>query len=347
MSISGASKLFRYAFLVVSSLLSLSSVAAPPANLSQSDLYSDFANKVIAAKYRTYSPQYPLWSDGAEKSRYIYIPEGQKINTASKDRWVFPVGTKVWKEFKFKTDGRSRRIETRLIEKIQPAQIAYWKYYVYIWNDDETEAVLDAAGLGKENVFPTGPNTSHDIPKRADCTTCHNQGGDPVLGFSALQLSWDRDPLAVHAEPIPEGGVTLQDLQTLGLVTHPVEYPPILNASDALTRAAMGYLHSNCGSCHNPTGTAGYTELHFGHPLEGTSPVLATALNQRNRYFTALTYRIEGGSPERSSLIARMKVEGHEYPKMPAIGAERIDALAVEQLSQWVRGLPAPPPTRR
>ena len=54
-----------------------------------------------------------LWSDGAAKQRWIAIPPGTKIDTSNIDEWVFPNGTKAWKEFRL--DGK--RIETRLYEK--------------------------------------------------------------------------------------------------------------------------------------------------------------------------------------------------------------------------------------
>ncbi len=37
-------------------------------------------------------------------------------------------------------------------------------------------------------------------PREADCRACHEGAAVPVLGFSALQLSSDRDPLAPHAD---------------------------------------------------------------------------------------------------------------------------------------------------
>jgi len=62
---------------------------------------------------RAYKPALELWADGATKQRFISIPAGIKIDTSSFDEWVFPNGTKVWKEFRL--DGK--RVETRLYEK--------------------------------------------------------------------------------------------------------------------------------------------------------------------------------------------------------------------------------------
>ena len=44
---------------------------------------------------RLISPRYPLWSDGAEKQRYLSLPPGTQIDTSNMDDWKFPVGTRV------------------------------------------------------------------------------------------------------------------------------------------------------------------------------------------------------------------------------------------------------------
>src|SRR5271170_5474418 len=57
-----------------------SKLAAPPAppTLSQTGLYSDIRRKLIAPGNETFTPQFPLWSDGAGKSRWIHLPPGTR-----------------------------------------------------------------------------------------------------------------------------------------------------------------------------------------------------------------------------------------------------------------------------
>ena len=47
-----------------------------PALLSQTGLYADFAARTVAADLFTYAPRYEFWADGAEKSRWLYLPPG-------------------------------------------------------------------------------------------------------------------------------------------------------------------------------------------------------------------------------------------------------------------------------
>ncbi len=86
--------------------------AAPlaPRLLSDTGLYSNVAKLTIDPRNRPFSPQYPLWSDGATKRRWVRLPEGSQINVANLEKWDLPVGTKFWKEFSFK----GRKVETQV-----------------------------------------------------------------------------------------------------------------------------------------------------------------------------------------------------------------------------------------
>src|SRR5688572_32525951 len=80
-----------------------------------------------------FAPQYPLWTDGASKRRWIHLPPGAAIDATRPDDWVFPVGTKLWKEFSL----GGRRIETRYIERLADGR---WRFTAYAWNAAGTEA---------------------------------------------------------------------------------------------------------------------------------------------------------------------------------------------------------------
>ena len=117
--------------------------AALPPTLRETGLYADWDAKSIAAANRAFTPQYPLWSDGAHKRRWIYLPPGTTIDGSRPDAWEFPVGTRLWKEFSF-----GRRTETRFMVSTP----AGWRYASYAWNDDETDAVLAPAAGRRTSV---------------------------------------------------------------------------------------------------------------------------------------------------------------------------------------------------
>ncbi|MFO0571567.1 MAG: hypothetical protein U0263_38420 [Polyangiaceae bacterium] len=69
-----------------------------PAKLSETGLYSDMAQKKLAAEIRPYDVREPEWLDGTTSKRYILLPAGEKIDTSFMEVWKFPVGTKAWRE---------------------------------------------------------------------------------------------------------------------------------------------------------------------------------------------------------------------------------------------------------
>lgn len=85
----------------------------------------------------------------------------------------------------------------------------------YRWNDAQTEAVL-AAPDGVRAVADVAPGKSHSIPGVADCAACHGTKRPDPLGFNALQLSTDRDPNAIHGEPLAPGTTTPATLTAPG-----------------------------------------------------------------------------------------------------------------------------------
>ncbi len=325
--------------LVVAPLARTDAPGAPPLadDLRDTGLYSDWDTRTVAATNLPYAPQYPLWTDGAAKSRWLFLPEHSWIDATNPDAWEFPVGTKVWKEFRF----NGLPAETRLIERTAKG----WRYASYAWRADGRATLVPARGI--LNSVEIRDGIRHAIPSRNDCVACHEAGPSRLLGVSALQLSSDRDPLAPHAEPVPAGGVTLQTLLDRRLVRNLpaslVETPPRIDAATPAARAALGYLHGNCGMCHTRTGEMAslgfvlqYTfERHASHSV----PVLDTTVAQPSHFRTAahpfLRDRIAPGDPDASMLLARM-ASRHPVLQMPPLGTRIADEDAVNLLRRWI-----------
>jgi hypothetical protein len=223
---------------------------APPSNcqtggsgeateLRCSGLYSDWATKTVASGVRQYDPGLHLWSDGASKTRWIYLPPGTKIDTTDMNEWTFPPGTKIWKEFVV----GGVRLETRLIWK-RPS--GAWYFTVYRWSPDGSSSTTELTA-GELDADGNG----YEIPTQSACYDCHNGRLDAVLGFEAVALSTSQ-----------ASGVTMATLTAGNLLTAPPT-SPLKIPGDAISAAALGYLHMNCGvSCHNrDVGQAGYTNV--------------------------------------------------------------------------------------
>jgi cytochrome c553 len=314
-----------------------------PRLLSETGLYADAQTLTVDPRNRPFSPQYPLWTDGATKRRWIRLPDGATIDASNVDRWDFPVGTRIWKEFAF--DGR--RVETRLLWKARETQ---WVFASYAWNDDQRDAVLAPAD-GLPGVAEVAPGKRHSIPSRSECLSCHDSSRTEVLGFDALQLSDDRDPNAPHAERLTPEMITLRTLVAEERLRPSrkelVANPPRIQG-DARTRAAIGYLTTNCGSCHNRESSIASLGLILKHSLNEPAacpPALATTVDRAGHWVVptaapGTSRLISPGRPELSALVARTKSR-RPSSQMPPLGTVVADREAVDLLTRWIEAMSA------
>jgi hypothetical protein len=309
--------------------------ARPPQTLEDTGLYADFATLQIDPRHLAFSPQYPLWTDGAAKRRWISLPPGTVIDGSDPDAWVFPLGTRLWKEFSF----GGRRVETRYIERQADGQ---WLYAAYAWSPDGREAQL-VSERGRRGAYPLGGGRSHTIPGISDCKACHQGGRSEVLGFSALQLSPERDPGAPHAESLTEVDITylLDKGLLVGLPKRLQETPPRIVASSETERAALGYLHGNCGHCHNEQGSLRNVGLSLRH-VSGApvQPAITSTIHHPVKKAAPgqspdAVLRVEPRHPDRSGVVQRIS---SRYPalQMPPLGTELVDEEAVALIRRWI-----------
>jgi len=255
---------------------------------------------------RAYTPSFTLWSDGADKQRWLWLPPGTVIDTSNPDEWEFPIGTRAWKEFRL----AGLRIETRLIERLDDGT---WADLAYAWQPDQLDAV--AVEVGADNAI----GTRHDIPSAGACRACHGGRRSHLLGISAIQL----------AHPAVPGELALDELvATNRLVPPPV--PPVVSGDD-VARAALGYLHANCSHCHNQTrpessGARCYdpdNDVDFALRVDPESQVVgvgATVHTVRDRHDRML------------ELMSRRGDELH----MPPLATEDVDVEGVAAVRAWI-----------
>lgn len=296
-----------------------------PLRLVETGLCVDAACTEISPDVHEYVPEYELWSDGAAKRRWIQLPAGAQIDTSTMDTWQFPEGTKLWKEF---TSGGTR-VETRLLQKIGPDP-ADWYRAAFAWNESQDDAV--ATPLGAEDVL----GTTHDIPSRSDCRKCHDRLEGQILGFQAILLDHDGPGLTLD-ELVAMDWLTVEPTATAG------EYFPI--PGDQAARDALGYLHVNCGNCHNPGSDVlnmvpvdWRLRVDALATVEGT-PAYTTAVDVAPTLNTpTATAIIEPGDPGQSAAFLRMDTTQSAI-QMPPEGRETIDTDGVAVLQAWIETL--------
>ncbi|HKQ70834.1 MAG TPA: hypothetical protein VJT73_15915, partial [Polyangiaceae bacterium] len=210
----------------------------------------------VAASLIAYDVSSPLWSDGASKERYVYLPPGKKIHVKDhmggtpedEGHWEFPVGTVLVKSFSI----GGKRVETRLLMRKDDID---WLGFSYEWNDAGTDATLVSTEFKEKMV---GTQTWH-YPSRAECLQCHTTEGGRSLGPSTPQMNID----FAYATGMKN---QVQAFADKGLFDVPPKmiaaYPKPSDDGD-LTARARSYMHVNCAICHRPGGALSDIDLRF------------------------------------------------------------------------------------
>jgi hypothetical protein len=303
----------------------------PASTLACTGLYADFARKEVAANAFAYTPAVPLWSDGAQKQRWIELPPGAPIDISNPDEWTFPVGTKLFKEFRVE----GKRVETRMFQK---EKTNFWIYATYAWNSDDSAATINFGG-----PVPVGDaGATWNIPTNDDCDECHRGRQDRILGFEQVGLGLSGAQ-----------GLTLAQLVEMGLVT-PLPGSVSLTIGDdgtGLDALALGWIHVNCGvTCHNSNAAAaGYgagmllrldpAQLDGSMPNPATWDILRTTLD------VPCVSGSLAGLPrirprDAASSVIHQLIDERGALQMPPIASLVVDAPDVAVVSSWIQSMP-------
>lgn len=307
-----------------------------PTDVFCTGLYVNHDANQHASTAVAYEPGVTFWSDGAEKQRYFQLPPGTKIDTSNMDAWKFPVGTKAWKEFRW----RGKLVETRLVWKRAEKE---WENATYIWDADTRTATLNTI------KGPTLLEGGYEIPSAIKvCNKCHGGASDHLLGIEAVSL----------ALPTAQG-VTLTSLVAADALTNAPPTTTIELPEDATGKAAaaLGYMHANCGACHADRGISGFTQLHtrlraeqFWPPAGAPSLTVQTSdayVTGVNQALTLTTFQqafpgwkvIMPGNHALSLTWSLAHLRG--LHQMPPIVSHQVDEVGTQKLADWIDALPA------
>jgi len=287
----------------------------------------------------------PLFSDYAEKARFVWMPNNTTANYTLDGVLDFPEGTVLGKTFfyfKNKTQPNLGRqlIETRLIIKREKE----WEAISYKWNDEQNEAFLDIIGDIKEvnwiNENGIAQQVNYIIPNRNQCKSCHYQDGKLIpIGPKVRNLN------KTFAYQDGEQN-QLSKWTSHGMLTgwkskekHPKAAVWNDENSGELHHRAMSYLDINCGHCHNPKGPAHTSGLNLtynqplGRNLGIDKPPIAAGKGSGDR-----TFSIVKGHPEKSIMVYRME-SSDPGAMMPEIGRQSVHQEGVELIKEWITNL--------
>ncbi|MCA9568653.1 MAG: PQQ-dependent sugar dehydrogenase, partial [Myxococcales bacterium] len=237
---------------------------------------------------------HPFWSDGAQKRRWLAIPDGTTLTVDADGDLGFPVGTVLAKEMSL----NGQRVETRLFMHHSED---VWAGYAYRWREDGSDADLI---LSNETVDAAG--TPWEIPGPEACMQCHTAAAGRSLGLELGQLDRDAEyPLTGRRAP------QLDTLEHIGMFAEPLPDRtafPALDSDAPVADRARAYLHVNCSQCHRPDGPGrGELDLRISTPFADMG-ICGPPVHGDLGLTDALV--VVPGSPETSVMAARLRDPG-------------------------------------
>ncbi len=307
--------------------------SALPRKLSDFGFFGGPGATQPAAGLVAYSLKTPLFSDYAEKQRFIYVPSNTRIAADESGRLDFPVGSALIKTFGYGAGADFRPIETRVLLR----RASGWDALPYVWNADLSDADLKVAGTRLPVTVPRPDGRavqfSYAVPNKNQCKECHS-ANSAVVPIGPVVANLDMSPDAARtlraridwaAGPLKSDG--------------PVWNNPATGTLDARARA---YLMVNCAHCHNPQGSASNSGLFLNHAA--AQDRTATGMYKRpvaaGRGSGGHDFAIAPGKPEASIMIHRM---GSTEPgvAMPEVGRSLVHEEGVALIREWISSMPA------
>jgi len=310
----------------------------PEKKLSDYELFEDLTNQLPSDGVHPYILHSALFSDYADKERFVYVPEGIKAKFKPNEVYEFPVGAVLVKTFSYSetTSMGKKLLETRLLLNQENG----WKAHTYVWNEEQTDAFLKVAGYTYENIefLKNGElmQVSYRVPNQNQCKECHlkNNAIMPIgpksrnLNFSIQYKDEEENQISFWIEN--------------GLVENHMPLDLIVNWTDqsaTLNHRARAYLDINCGHCHLSSGSASNTGLYLNYTETNDmnigifkKPVAA------GRASADLKYSIVPGKPQESILLHRMNSLDPGV-MMPESGRALLHSEGVELINDWIENL--------
>lgn len=318
---------------------------APAPRLADYGLFTDAGARHANAGLTPYTLNTPLFSDYAEKHRFLYLPPGTKARYRATGPLDLPVGATLVKTFAYPADFRRpdenvRYLETRLLIR----QRTGWVARTYVWNTAQTEAVLKRAGTRLDVSFIDAQGRTravdYAVPNQNQCKECHQLSkGIVPIGPKARNLNGDY----AYAEGVEN---QLAHWTRLGLLTGaptPQAIPRTArwdDPSEPLDARARAYIDGNCAHCHNARAAASNSGLFLeleetrGPQLGvGKAPVAA------GRGSGDLKVGIDPGHPDASILAYRM-ASTEPGVMMPELGRSLTHDEGLALVRAWIAAMP-------
>jgi len=283
-----------------------------------------------ALRVLPYTLNAPLFTDYAEKARFIFLPEGETMTYHPTEVLNLPNGSAIIKNFYYTAaqlgGNQQRIIETRILLN----KDGEWTALPYIWNNEQTEAYLDIMGGNRDITLANRGAFDYNIPNMKQCKTCHDYNGKLTpIGPSARQLA------SINSE-----NDFLKQWNELKHLNGYTGHNDILAQPDAATATlndrARAYLDGNCSYCHRPEGSA----KNSGLDLTMYAPnAFALGINKApvaaGKGSGGLAYDVVPGHPNKSILYYRMNSTDPAV-MMPELGRSLVHTEGLALIGKWI-----------
>ncbi len=320
-----------------------------PQRLSQTGLFTDTKTQEPSAGVIEYSINAHHWADETSAQRWVAITDGDKINQFKRSNWEvgqvsghfsFPHNAVFAKTVSIRTDvadaSTERRLETQILHRFKDE----FKAYNYIWNEEQTDAVLQPNHpvYTELEVKDPAAKLTGGIRKqiwthssRDQCALCHIWNAGTVHGFKVDQLNRIHDEDSVNQ---------LEKFYSLGILEEePEKSRPAISPTDvnaALEDRARAYLSLNCAHCHR-RGGGGTAAIALSKSVALEDMKMIDEAAVQGGFGIINPQVIASGDPGRSALLYRLAKTGPG--RMPHFGTNVIDQKGVKLLQQWIISL--------
>ncbi len=300
-----------------------------PQRLSQSGCARDGDATRPALGLVRYGVNMELWSDGANKTRWMGVPDGEQITVNADGDFDFPPGTVLVKEFRL----NQQRIETRWMVRHDDGQ---WAGYSFEWNAAGTDATL-VPPEGKQKSVGSQVWT---YPSRSQCLSCHTEAAGRTLGLEIAQLNGDH-----HYPQTGLDGNQLETLEFIGMFDAPLPDAPVRldalphidDTGASLEDRARAYLHANCAMCHRPNGPGqGPEDFRYWLP---TGQIGAVNVDPSLDDFGIPGAKlIAPGLPDSSVMLLRTETLDPAV-RMPPLATAIVHPAGTQLLRNWIASM--------
>jgi uncharacterized repeat protein (TIGR03806 family) len=282
----------------------------------------------------------PLFTDYAEKERFLWMPSNVKATYINDHQALdFPVSTVLIKNFYYDNvlpEGNTKIIETRIMIRKNEG----WIFANYVWNDEQSDATLDMSGsITSFEWIQDGITKSVDyrVPAGPECHTCHKLGDTPIpVGPKPrnLNINYDYDNGSMNQLAKLIEMNYLEDNLPDNIETT-VSWK---DASQPLNERARSYIDANCAHCHSENSHCDYRPMRFDYSETDNPENLGICVEPDTDLGVGQTHIINPANQARSMLFYRISSTDEEV-RMPLLGRTLVHDEGVQLISEWIGSL--------